>query len=206
MPVTYEAANDLFRAGQFVQLVRSVAGTPAASAQITPSPMRVLVAHALFYLGHLEVARQLAQSDYQLPSVHARAAIVLGLVDKRTGYLDAAVRHFQEAARLARDANDVSLEAWARLYLFRLLLEGQTQQDVAVVLRELQQCVIRAADPHLAAYLHNCVAVLETQTGHFDEANRHLVSGTALLQRYPNAWLQQTIEIAATSLACLQSN
>src|SRR2546421_32877 len=122
MPLTYEAAEQLFRAGRFAELVREAAGMSATAGRLSSGPLRLLVAHASFYCGQLGIARSIAENVSQQPALQARAEIVLGLVDKRTGDFRAAIHHFQNAAHLSKEMADRTTNAWAQLHVFRVLL------------------------------------------------------------------------------------
>src|SRR5262249_30616808 len=121
MALAYEVAEELFNAGRFVELVRKASGSPHDAAHLPGSPLRVLVAHAVFYLGHLSLAKLLVENN-RVQSAHARAEIVLGLVDKRSGDFESASRHFHDAMQAAKQSEDETMLAWAQLHLFRLLL------------------------------------------------------------------------------------
>lgn len=204
MPLTYEAAEELFRTGQFVELVRKAAGTPAAATRLPSAAVRIVVAHSIFYLGQLAIARSMAEGVHQTPQTQARAEIVLGLVDKRTGDFEAAIRHFQSAAHISKESQDASTFAWAQLHIFRLLLESEQYEVLAPMLRDLRQIVTRAGDSNLSVYLHDAVAAWECQIGHLREAERHLAIARSILHKFPNAWLQQMVETNASSVACVK--
>jgi DNA-binding NtrC family response regulator/tetratricopeptide (TPR) repeat protein len=204
MPLSHQVADELFRAGRFVELVRRAVGTPQGAIHLPPSPLRILVAHALFYLGHLTTAREVVKSQQHTPGSQARAEIILGLVEKRTGDFKAAARHFQNAAHLSRESGSASTLAWAQLHVFRLLLEHEQYDVLAPRLRDLRQLVQSAGDPHVSVYLHDAVAAWECQIGHLREAERHLDIARSILHRFPNAWLEQMVETNASSVACVR--
>lgn len=203
MSLPYETALRLFRHGRFREIVDGDTGnlTPSGA---TPEH-RLLLAQTLFYTGRLGAAKALLDKEVNsAPRVTSWRSTILGLMAKQAGEVETATRHFKEAIQSASHAKDIVLEAWAKLHFFRLLAESKADQDLSRMMQDLRYTVTSAADPHLVVYLHTCVAIIETQKGHFDEARRHLSTGTSLLERHPNLWLEQGVEVAATSLACLQ--
>jgi DNA-binding NtrC family response regulator len=60
------------------------------------------------------------------------------------------------------------------------------------MLPQARRAVIRAGMPALTAYLHTCVAVLEGNRGHLDEAWRHCDIAESLLEADSNAWVLAT--------------
>ena len=68
-------------------------------------------------------------------------------------------------------------------------------------LPEVRRAVARAGVSRASAYLHDCVAVLEGQTGRLDEARRHLDIAESLLHLAPNAWLAGLVQMDRGAVA-----
>jgi DNA-binding NtrC family response regulator/tetratricopeptide (TPR) repeat protein len=68
------------------------------------------------------------------------------------------------------------------------------------MLPDVRRFVGRAGLPQVTAYLHNCVGVLEGQTGRLDEARRHLDIAESLLRLAPNLWLAGSVQLNRGSL------
>lgn len=74
---------------------------------------RVYLGWALYYLGDLDQAREALDAFLAVKPGYADAIFALGLIDYDEDDVDAARRHFEQAARLAREAGDASTEAKA---------------------------------------------------------------------------------------------
>ncbi|MBM3776736.1 MAG: sigma-54-dependent Fis family transcriptional regulator [Acidimicrobiia bacterium] len=205
MGLSYDAALNLFRSGEVCELLRQSESSPQDIAKIPRPEHRLLLARCLFYVGRVEDAASVATATHcSNPATESRAEVTLGLVAKRRGDFDLALKHLQHAVHLARSSQDIQQEGWARLHLFRLLLEVERFETLAPMLREIKQCAVQAADPHLNVYLHDAVAVMEGQVGSLEQARRHVAMGRSVLERYPNALLGEMIEVTASCLASLE--
>lgn len=67
----------------------------------------------------------------------------------------------------------------------------QPNETMAPFLSDVRRHVFRAGHPHLAAYMHDSLAMMEASSGRLDEARRHFRIGRELIERRPNAWLTQ---------------
>ncbi len=194
MGLTSQIADRLFRLGEFAELIASSDLSQLAINRLDPS-VRLILAHALAFTGDLDKSRELvlADSDSDLPTGHrSRAKLVLGLVEEASGSMPEARRHFQSAVRLAYESRDDERVAWAYLHLLRHMIEGQPMDVVAPILSEVRRAVTRVGMPQTSAYLHQCVSVLEGQTGRLEEARRHCDIAESLLALSPNVWLDST--------------
>lgn len=206
MDLSFEAAARLFRQGEFVQLIEGSGRTEAERRALEPAH-RVIVANALAMTGHLEEAVRLAEIDRHTAvpaSIRSQAEWILGLVDWRTGDIASALQHARLALRLAYESNELERIAWAYLNLFRILIETGPMDAITATLIDVRRLVARAGLPQVTAYLHNCVAVLEGQTGRLHEARRHLVIAESLLGLAPNARLAGSLQLNRGSVACAQ--
>ena len=205
MALSYAAADALFREGRFLELLRRF-GHVGDAALLGPD-VRALLGNALLCTGDLDGARHfvLANLSASVPAkVRARSEQVLGLVSRREGDLAASIRHFQHGVRLGQEATDLELTAWNQLHLFRTMTEGHSMDELSGLFSEVRKLVIRVADPHLLAFLHEAVALREAQAGRLTEAERHVRIGLSILETRPNAWLKQLLHMSSACIACLK--
>jgi len=205
MGLSYEAAAKLFRDGEFLELVRASGHGQNERKALEPRH-RVILSQALALVGKLKEAESLVEMDRHPPlptDVRSQAEGTLALLKARDGDLNAALRHAQSAVHLAQESNDLERIAWAYLHFFRLLVDTGPIDKVLAALPDVRRVVARAGVSQATAYLHTCVAVLEGQTGHFDEARRHCDIAGSLLQLSPNTWLAGLLLINRGCIACL---
>jgi DNA-binding NtrC family response regulator len=132
------------------------------------------------------------------PQVRSRCELISGLIKRRQGDLSSAEVHFKSALHFAREAGDSDQVAWAALHSFRTRAETQPHDSLHKALRDVRREVNIAADPHITIYMHDSIALMESSLGRPTEARRHLRICHSLLERNPNAWLEQ--------LVCLNSS
>ena len=194
MAFTHLDATRLFGAGEFLELLR-LSGFTRALAPSLEARTRIILTHALAFTGQYAVARELVALDVtSQPSlgIRSRAQCILGIIEAAEGNMALASNHFHAAVHLAREALDSEQVAWAYLYLFRLLIDGQPTHAVMGLLPEVRRAVTNAGLPHLTAYLHLSVSALEGNIGRLDEALRHCDTADSILEIAPNAWLEGT--------------
>jgi len=195
----------LFSAGRFADILR--VSLPFLERGALSTHDRLLAARAMLHAGDVARAKHIAEEanePHTNPLLRSRCELVLGIVAKRTGDLAAARRRMQHSVRLAKEAGDIKQQAWSQLSLFRLLAEGEPEELLGAMLSETRALVTAAADPHVAAYLHDSVALLEAQTGRLDESRRHLEIAASIIERYPNAWIEQVVDMSRLCLALLE--
>jgi DNA-binding NtrC family response regulator len=200
-----DQARALFRAGRFAELIER-AGAPLSNHDLS-AEHQLLIARCLLLSGRTADAVGLVEPlsiGRLAPLLQSRCELILGLAAKRAGDVCTARQRLQHAVHLAREASSVEDEAIAQLSLFRLVAERDSQDVVKLVFSEARRLVTAAADPHLTVYLHDSVSLLETQTGRLAEARRHLATATSILERFPNAWLQQIVHTSQLCLACIE--
>jgi DNA-binding NtrC family response regulator/tetratricopeptide (TPR) repeat protein len=203
MSVTYESAARLFNEGEFSRLIELSGETEQARIVLEPRH-RVVVANALALLGEFDEARRLAELDCgspAAPAIRSQAEWTLGLVMWRTGHISSAAQHARTAVRLAHESADAERIAWALLHLFRLSIHCGPMDAIMAALPEVRRAVARAGVSRASAYLHDCVAVLEGQTGRLDEARRHLDIAESLLHLAPNSWLAGLVQMDRGAVA-----
>jgi DNA-binding NtrC family response regulator len=207
MPISLDAAQELFRTGSFVDLVEQA---PAPSNLRAAQPeLRLLVAHALFHTANTAAAERIAEEENSgtaSPAIRAHCEQILGLLRRRQGAIAVARNHFRTAIQLAKEIRDHKRAAWAGLQLFRALAESETAAALAGMLPEVRNAVVRAADVQVSAYLHDSIALMEVANGRLSEAQRHVKLARSLLEADPNAWLLQVVEISSFFVAFLQSD
>src|SRR5262245_33057517 len=204
MSLHHEEASELFSAGAFSQLIRRTEQPHGDHDQ----RCQVVLAHALAHAGELDRAHLLAtRCDLRNTpiSIRRRAKLVLGLTSERRGDRLNAIRHYNDAIQLATTISDAEGAAWPSLHLFRLRSECDSLQVVTAAMNDLRRLVVKAAKPQVTCYFHICVAMLEGQTGHVDEVQRHCDVAESLLALSPNMWLQSGILLnrgCAALLSC----
>ena len=202
MPLDHERAKTLFEQGEFLKVIQE-SGRNEVERRSLPAAHRIIVANALALNGHLDEALRLAamSRDDASGPVRSQAEWILGLTCWRAGDMASALLHTNAALRLAQESRDTGLIAWSSLHVFRLMIDSGAQDAIMASLTEVRRHVARAALPHITIYLHNCVAVLEGQIGHLDEARRHLDIAQSLLDRHPNAWLEGSLRVHRATIA-----
>jgi tetratricopeptide (TPR) repeat protein len=83
------------------------------------------------------------------------------------------------------------------------MIDSEALPILTGMLAQVRQAVTKAGTPHTSAYLHECVAVLEGQTGRLDEAIRHCDIADSLLRKAPNAWLASGNLLIRASVSAL---
>jgi DNA-binding NtrC family response regulator len=132
--------------------------------------------------------------------------LILGLLERAAGDLSAATGHFAASLKFAHEAQDVEQAAWAALHQFRMIAETKPGDGlIAGHLSDARRLVALAADPHISAYLHDSIALLESSGGRSAEARRHLRTCATLLETAPNSWLEQLAAISAFFLDFLEA-
>src|SRR4051812_1375626 len=199
--VSLHTATELFRAGEFAEIVRRLNVRDLTAHPIDPA-LCVLVAHAMALVGDWPQAEKLMANPVEdaSASLRSRAYVVHGLVAHARGALTAATQHFSSALRLAHESKDIRQIAWASVYLLNHLVNVEPHEMVMAMLPEVRKAVIRAGDPHATAYLHQAIAMLEGQTGGLSEARRHCDLANAVLALSPNVWLSTN---SALNRACI---
>ena len=168
---------------------------------------RVLLAHAAFYVGRTTTAFEIASRENVPKSsaaIRAECEAVLGLLKKRRADWSGTVGHFQSAFHWAKESRVPLLVGWSSLRLFRALAEVGPIDSLAAMLIEVRKAVTRAGDPHLSAYLHDSLALMEASAGRLEEARRHVQIAFGLVERHPNAWLNQVVLVSSFFLDFLE--
>ena len=189
---SYDVALRLFRSGEFGVLARDFQHSQANDARIDLQ-VRILVAHALVWVGLPERARKLLSHDIvaaMAPRPRAMAQTVLGLASRGLGDFNEALAHFQLAVRLAQEQTDLEETAWAQLHLCRHLLDAGNPELPQAMIPTVRTAVQRAGSPQVTAYLHIVIGALEGQRGRLSESARHCAIAQSVLDIAPNAWLQ----------------
>jgi tetratricopeptide (TPR) repeat protein len=206
MSFTYESAARLFNEGDFLRLIELSGGNEQARIALEPRH-RVIIANALALVGEFDEAQRLAELDCgspTAPAIRSQAEWTLGLVRWRAGDISSAMQHARAALRFAQESADAERLAWALLHFFRLSIDCGPMDAIMAALPDVRLAVARAGNPRASAYLHNCVAVLEGQTGRVDEARRHLDIAESLLQLAPDRWLATLVQLHQGIIACLK--
>src|SRR5687768_1652111 len=102
MTLNYDSAQSLFREGRFVELVGALPSSERAVSSLSPGEFRLLVALGNLYTGRMATAESIARANNvaaSTPAVRSRCELVLGLIAKRRGRIDLAVKHLQGSVR-----------------------------------------------------------------------------------------------------------
>ena len=188
-----DAIETLFRSGHYGRIVNQCDFKAAALSELTDE-RRMLIAYVAWATGNLPEADELAQRENKSTAssgIRSRCEVVLGLVRKRQADWNSAVKHFQLGSQLAKEAGDAKQSGWASLWLFRALAETRPIDGLAAMLNDVRRTVARTGDPHLIAFMHDSMALMEASAGRLQEARRHVNICARLLDQNPHAWLQQ---------------
>jgi DNA-binding NtrC family response regulator/tetratricopeptide (TPR) repeat protein len=208
LALNLETTERLFGLGEFEDIRRGTDFSDAGLRSLECN-QQLLIAHALALSGHLAESRRVAglwSADSLPPNLRCRAEIVHGVIAEGSGAMSEALEHFQLALRIARAAKDDIQTAWSQLRIFRHLIDRSATNISAAMFSEVRRAAIRAATPHVTAYLHQCVSVLEGQSGQLDESRRHCDIVDSLLTSSPNAWLRVGNLVNRACLALLNCN
>jgi DNA-binding NtrC family response regulator len=187
--MTYEHALQLFRRGHLRQLIQSV--TETRRLQDLEPNIRVLLAYALALVGETSSARTVLDLEPSrlAPSVRSQFESTTGIISWRSGDLGSAWKHLNLAVQTATESKDSERIAWAQLHLLRFSIDARPSDALTVMLPRARNAVIHAGIPSLTAYLHTCVATMEGNCGHIDEAFRHCDLAESLLELDSNSWV-----------------
>ena len=155
--------------------------------------VRILVAHALVWVGLPERARDLLSHNIvaaMAPRPRAMAHTVLGLASRGLGDFNEALGTLsigcQVVARTNRPRRDRLGTAPS---LSTPVGCGQSELPQAMI-PTVRTAVRRAGSSQATAYLHIVIGALEGQRGRLTESARHCAIAQSLLDIAPNAWLQ----------------
>ena len=165
-----------------------------------------MFANALALVGDLDGARRLANlddNDTGSLSVRSYSNLTLGLIAWRRGQIESARNYLHASVRLAHESKDLWRIGWSHLYLFRFMIDTYPIDVVLAALPEVRRIVTRVGLPHVTAYLHISVSVLEGQIGRLDEALRHCELAESLSGLTPNSWLLGGALLNKSCIACL---
>jgi DNA-binding NtrC family response regulator len=117
---------------------------------------------------------------------------------RHNAQLSKALQHLNSAFQIAREERDDLNTAWAALHRFRLLAQLHSSDELAPMLVDVRRYVAKAGDPHVAAHMHDAVALMEASNGRTEEARRHLDISSSLIRTFPNSALEQIGLISAS--------
>jgi DNA-binding NtrC family response regulator len=155
---------------------------------------QLLYAELLLETGQSETAVRRARALLAVERLESRTAAraqqVLARASFYAGDVDSAVRYLNGAKSLCLESKlDADL---AKIELAELsLFIGIRPLEISLAtVPQLRRVLTRVADPHLIARLRLCVARAEVSQKSAIEAQKHLLSASELLSRYPNLWLE----------------
>jgi DNA-binding NtrC family response regulator/tetratricopeptide (TPR) repeat protein len=205
---SFEAAERLFKLGEFDEMLRSTDLSDTSIRRLSTAHQLIL-AQALAIMGDVQQAIQAVRfvdTSNCTPLLRSKYHLVLGLADERTGASAEALAHFQTALRFAVAAADNLQIAWSHVRILRHMIDRGAADSSMAILREARPAVIRAGDTHVTVFLHECVSVLEGQLGRFDEAIKHCDIADSLLSNEPNTWLRGSNLVNRGCLAVLNGH
>src|SRR5688572_24656375 len=155
----------LNRTGDYGTIVRAFGST--AQLRGSDGLTRVTVAYAHAITGNFDAAWKLAAQESESSDIrlHARALFTLALISQARGDLDTAERQLRSAVSAGETCSQWYEAAWAQITLFRLLHGPRSRHAESPGLSLVRKLVARAANVHVSAYLHVCVAAVEGQAG-----------------------------------------
>ena len=190
--------------GEYGTIVRTFGSVPQQRS--ADALTRIKVAHAYAITGNFDAAWRLGAQEAESSStnLHSRAFYTLALVSQARGDLDAAEQQLRKAVNAGETHSQWQEAAWAQITLFRLLHGPKSRQGESPALNQVRTLVARAADVHVSAYLHVCVASVEGQAGRLDESLRHCDIADSLLTQLPHTWLTANVLLNRASVSLLQ--
>ena len=196
MPLTFEQTQQLFRAGRYMDIVTQSTGDVST----LRAEHRVLLAHAFLQAGRVDKARQIVESERERTNGNVRSQyeLIAGMLCRHDAQLSKALQHLNSAFQIAREERDDLNTAWAALHRFRLLAQLHSSDELSPMLADVRRYVARAGDPHVAAHMHDAVALMEASNGRTEEARRHLEISSSLIRSFPNKALEQIGLISAS--------
>jgi len=200
MSLSYSEVESLFNLGRFEEIAVDSASELRDVQKLSSLDHQLLIAESLVRTGRLESANLLARQligRSEFARGHGRCEMILGTIARDLGHTDEAIQRLQRSLHSAKEEGDLPQAARSALALFRIISERQPAEVVRPLLAEVRRFTTRAGDAQLTALLHESVARQEAQVGNLEQARRHLKIAYSLLERHPNAWLQQLCEINA---------
>jgi DNA-binding NtrC family response regulator/tetratricopeptide (TPR) repeat protein len=107
----------------------------------------------------------------------------------------ASMRALQFARQAAIESGSSLLRAQIGLTDLTLSSAAQSLEATSSALTDLKRLVAHAGEPHLMVELRLCVARAEARSNSLREAEKHVATAEALLERYPNLWLSGALEL-----------
>jgi DNA-binding NtrC family response regulator/tetratricopeptide (TPR) repeat protein len=206
MPLKFDNARAMFRAGRYVDILTELGSPDRDLSSFTPE-LRILLAHTFLQTGQIRRALEIVnrESGQRIsPVLRSQCELISGVACRHNAEIGKALQHYQVAVQYAREGDDPAQTAWAAIQMFRLLAELHRSDELAPMLSDVRRFVTKAGDAHATAYMHDAVALMEASNGRTEEARRHLNVGRSLIHSYPNAWLEQLNLIGAFFLDFLE--
>lgn len=206
MALTLEQTRKVFDTGRYLDIVAETNYTERHLSTLQVEH-RVLIANAMFQAGRVERAREIIEREREHPAgiIRSRCELLRGMLCRHDAQLAKALLHFNTALQIAREENSDLDTAWAALHRFRLLAQLRPSDELAPMLSEVRRHVAKAGDAHVAAHMHDAVALMEASNGRPEEARRHLEISASLIRAFPNAALEQLMLIS-TAFVDLQES
>src|SRR5687768_8879366 len=168
----------------------------------------LLSGEILFELGDVGASERKATAvlaaEHIPLDVASRANRVLARTMFAKGDFKRCNQHLQTAA--AKAAQHGADELVAKCGLTELLFGVRPFEAARSGFPELRRLVARIGNPHLMVQLRLCVAHREARVESIREAEKHLDTAQALLERYPNVWLSGWIELDRSAIAAMRGD
>lgn len=192
--------HELIRSGHFVDALLFLHQSKRELTHIRPDWRDAIEADLLSrtgeYAAAASIADRLLHAKSTSPPARARAHLVLGDCARLSGRFQEAFDNYRRASGIAEQIDDVELLCWAQLRSLLIVEETGDRDAELGLLDSLKKNVLHLGNPHLTAATHECIAEVETRRGLLVSARQHLRLASAILRRYPNAWLEGQVSNA----------
>ena len=196
MPANFSEVDSDIRVGQFARALARLEGETRSLRHVDTPRFDAVRAELLYHTGRIGIASTVAARllDESLPpELGARGAYIAAMSAFEGGNFADSLQHIRQSLRLAEASGDPNVLAIAQLGLLRLVADSGTA--LVPLLRDVRRVIARTGDPHLMVGLRLHYARVEASRHSPGESGRHLRAADALLQRFPNAWLQGRVHL-----------
>jgi len=201
---TFILVESEIRAGHFTRAVSLLNESNNTLRLSDPWRFDALRTEVLYQTGQHAIAARLTKqlSHESLPqSLQARVAYVAAMVDFESGRFGTSLERITQAVALAEKSGDANVRATTQLGLLRLVSDSEGAS--APLLRDVRRAIASTGDPHLMVALRLHFARVEASRYSPNESERHLNAANALLNEFPNVWLQGRVHLGLSIVSTL---
>ena len=172
-----------------------------------PNLYQLLSSELSLELGQISQAVDAANSCLSNPNLslefQVRARRVLSVASFYVGDVGSSLEHLNAGrAACLKLRSDVQFAQMELTYL-GLTSGFQPIETALSSIAQVRRIVLRSGSPHLLTELRLCVARVEARRECFHEAQRHHEAASALLDSYPNLWLQGQLAVDRSVVAMI---